>query len=256
MLNAKIQLEDASIPDCTYPHPPYRFIGRGITLIYEIPFNRVINPIPSIFDPDPGKGKIWFMVNFHDWQEFYPLSDPGFRHSFFESYYKFSVKYQSRLGDYPIKLYLTSELGIASGIELYGYPKYPAEMRFELGNREGRFMIASEGKNELEIELEKSSGLLAKVVTTFANATARSYLAKYTGNFLYQKEGNRAKLTCGPTHVKKIRYTLAKAAKVYLREPLEWEILTESEMFRPKYSFFLTDIVADLDPPETISIPE
>ena len=132
MLNAKIQLENASIPDCSYPHPPYRFIGRGITLIYEIPFNRVIHAIPSVFDPDPGKGKIWFMVNFHDWQKFYPLSDPGFKHSFFESYYKFSVKYQSSLGDYPIKLYLTSQVGIASGIELYGYPKYPAEMRRSL----------------------------------------------------------------------------------------------------------------------------
>jgi len=39
--------------------------------------------------------------------------------------------------DYPIKLYLTSEPGIASGIELYGYPKYPAEMNFDLKEKKG-----------------------------------------------------------------------------------------------------------------------
>jgi hypothetical protein len=253
---AKIQLEKPIVPDCSYPHPPYRFVGRGISLVYEIPFSRVKGAIPSHFDPDPGKGKIWFMVHFHDWQNFYPLSDPGFKHSFFESYYKFSVKYQSRLGDYPLKLYLTSDLGIASGIELYGYPKYPAEMRFELKNQRGRFMIARDGVKELEVELEKGTGLLAKIATIFANATAGSYLTRYTGNFLYQKEGNRARLTRGPTQITKIRYHLAKATEVYLREPLEWEILTELEMLRPKYSFILTDIVADLAPPETIFISE
>ena len=187
MLNAKIQLEDASIPDCTYPHPPYRFIGRGITLIYEIPFNRVINAIPSIFDPDPGKGKIWFMVNFHDWQEFYPLSDPGFRHSFFESYYKFSVKYQSRLGDYPIKLYLTSELGIASGIELYGYPKYPAEMRFELGNRGGRFMIASEWKKRAGNRTGKRQRSIDKSRNNLCQCHSQILFGKVHGEFPLSK---------------------------------------------------------------------
>ena len=192
------------------------------------------------------------MVNFYNWQSFFPLSDPGDKYTFFEAYFKFSVKYQSKLGDFPVKLYLTSEPGIASGIELYGYPKYPAEMGFELKQKKGFFNIRSNGQSKLEVEFIQAEGMSAKLTSFFANSMARSYLKKYTGNFLYNKDDGKEKLVCGPTHISTIQYNLAKIEKIYLREPLEWNILTENEIRKPKYSFILSNITADLDPPEIL----
>jgi hypothetical protein len=254
MPEARIHVEPVMVPDGTYPMPPYHFIGEGITIVYEIPFSRVKNSIPAILEPDPGNGKIWFMVNFYDWRHFYPLSNPDDRYSFCEAYYKFSVTHQSKLGDYPVKLYLTSEAGIASGIELYGYPKYYAEMKFDMKDREGHFVISRNGRSELEIDLVKAGGITAKISTFFANAMARSYLKRYTGNFLFKKENGSEKMISGTTHIRSIRYDQAEINKIFLREPLEWNILTQAEILKPKYAFILTDVTADLDPPETILV--
>jgi len=254
MPDARIHVEPAMVPDCAYPMPPYHFIGEGITLVYEIPFSRVKQVIPAVLEPDPGNGKIWFMVNFYDWKHFYPLSNPDDKYSFREAYYKFSVTHQSKLGDYPVKLYLNSEVGVASGIELYGYPKYHAQMKFDLKGRKGSFAIERNGRSELEIELLKAGGIVAKISTLFANAMAKSYLKGYNGNFLFKKENGTEKMISGKTRIRSIRYDRAAITKIYLREPLEWNVLTESEILKPKYAFILTDVTADLDPPETIYV--
>ena len=146
--DARIHVETPVIPECSYPLPPYHFIGQGITIMYEIPFSRVKNVIPAVFEPDPGRQKIWFMVSYYDWKSFFPLSNPDEKHSFYECYYKFSVTHRSALGDFPIKLYLTSDAGIASGIELYGYPKYRAEMKFELEENNGSCSIERNGRSD------------------------------------------------------------------------------------------------------------
>ena len=81
---------------------------------------------------------------------------------------------------------------------------------------------------------------------------AESYLKRYTGNYLFKDYDGVKEMVRGTTHIKSIRYDLAKINKIYLREPLEWNILTEAEISKPKYGFIHTDITADLDPPELI----
>lgn len=247
---AQISKEKLTVPKCRYPLPPYLFRGRGITLIYEIPFVRVQSVLPDFLSPDPSSQKIWFMVNFYDWREFRPVDDPKYQHSFLECYYKLSVKYRSELGDYPVKLYLNSDVGIASGIELYGYPKYRAEMGIELDEERGRFHIARGHVSELSLEIERSTGLLAAFSTSLANLVAASYIKKYTGNYLYDDEKRRLKK--GPTRIASIRYEVARLKQTNLREPVEWGILTQAETREPKYCFILEDIEAILEKPTEV----
>jgi len=257
--SAEWEREKPILPKCSYPHPPYHFRGQGIALIYEIPYERVRGVIPNIFGPAPGKGKIWFMVNFYNWGEFYPHADPSNKYQFLEAYYKFSVDYSGKLGDYPIKLYLNSDMGIASGIELYGYPKYKAEMSYNLDDdgtnvSSGSFLIKRDDKIELEIVLKRATGPIAKIMTMFANITAKSYLKQYVGNYLSPSVEDCKEFTFGQTRITKIRYDLAEVSRIYLREPVEWNILTEDEAAKPKYAFILTDTEADLDPPEVVKL--
>ncbi len=249
---AQIIPEEMIVPDCEYPLPPYYFSGKGIAIIYEIPFSRVKDIIPEFFTPDPEKKKIWFMINYYNWEKFYPVDDPDSLHSFNELYYKFSVKHGSQLGDYPIKLYLDSDMGIASGIELYGYPKYHAQMTFTLAGKRGSFLVQRNGITELKIEIRESKGFIAGVMSFFANMTANSYINRYSGNFLYDRVQDR--LVKGTTEIRNVNYKLAKIKRIYLREPLEWEILTEEEMLNPKYVFILEDTEAVLEQPEEITI--
>ncbi len=39
MPDARIHIEPVMVPGCTYPMPPYHFIGQGIAIVYEIPFH-------------------------------------------------------------------------------------------------------------------------------------------------------------------------------------------------------------------------
>jgi len=254
MLQTEIIFEKLPLPKCTYPPPPYHFKGNGIALIYEIPFERVRGTIPGIYDPDPGKGKIWLKTNIYDWLEFYSLKEPETKCRYYESCYKFSIKYSSEIGDYPIKLYLDHDVPILSGIELYGLQKFRAAISAEQEGTEKHFLIERNGQTELETRLNKAKGIAAWVTTFFANAGTGSYLKKYVGNILYQEEDGREKVLYTPTRIAHIKYELAKPSKIYLREPLEWGILTEAEMRNPKYSFIITALEAELDPPRTIFI--
>ncbi len=247
---ARLAYEEPLIPNCEYPRPPYYFTGRGIVLIYSIPFARVRGIVPTAFTPHPGRRKIWFMVHFHDWQRFHPVGEPQSPHSFLESYYKFSVKLGDELGDFPVKLYLDSDIGIASGVELYGYPKHRADMTFRLDNGVGEFKIERGGQTELDIALERGRGPTARIMSLFANLAARSYIRHYTGNYLTGPDAPYDGITKGPTRLTKTRYSSARLSRIQLREPLQWGILTEEEMHRPKYTFILSEVEAVLDPPE------
>ena len=254
MSPAHVEFEQLSLPECRYPPPPYRFKGTGIALLYEIPFSRLKDVIPCIYDPDPGKGKIWFKVNVYDWQEFYSLTKPDINQPYHESCYKFSIRYQSEVGDYPIKLYLDHDVPILSGIEVYGLPKFRAELRFGPEDSGIRALIKRDGQTELDISLEKATGIAARLTTFFANATTGPYLKKYIGNILYQRQDGREQILYTPTRIPYIRYELARVSEVHLREPQEWGILSEAEASKPKYAFILTGIEAELGPPRTVSI--
>ncbi len=254
MLIARIEPEPLVVPDVPFPDPPYRFEGRGITLIYEIPCARVTGGHPPCFEPDPGRGKVWFMVCLYDWQNFHPLADPNDRHTFLESYYKFSVKVGDRLGDFPVKLYLTSPMGIASGIRLYGYPKYGAEMSCHLEEEGGRFSVTREGRSELDVELARITGLRGRVTTFLTNLAAAAYLKRYTGNFLYTRNASGERLIHAPTRIREIRYAPARVTRIHLREPLAWGLLTEREAARPRYAFILPRVVAELEGPQPLPL--
>jgi len=253
MTKMKFVDEPLKTPDCAYPLPPYYFYGNGIILIYEIPYERIKDGIPDFFTPDPGRKKIWFIVNLNEYKNFHPVDDPKAVHTFFEAYYKFSVKFDAKLGDFPLKLYLNSEVGIASGIKVYGYPKYLAEMSLKTdknGNVKG--LIVRKDVQELKIELSIKKGLLAKITTLLANITAKSYIKKYTGNYLVNRE--TSEVFTGPTELTKITYKAAKLESINLREPLEWNILTTEEINNPKYAFILPELEALLDPPDKIKV--
>jgi len=254
MLDARVEFEELSLPKCAYPPPPYRFNGAGMALVYEIPFARLSNVIPKIYVPDPGKKKIWFKANVYDWQEFFSLTEPDTKYHYYESCYKFSIRYRSEVGDYPVKLYLNHDIPIAVGIELYGLPKFRAEMQFERERSGSGALIQRGAQTELDVRLEKAKGIAARLTTFIANASTGPYLKNYVGNILYQKEGDDEKILYTPTYISFMRYECAQRVNIYLREPMEWGILTEAEMAKPKYAFLLTRIEAELGPPKTISI--
>lgn len=254
MPSAEVQFEELKIPECDYPPAPYRFKGVGIALVYEIPFARMENVIPSIYKPDPGKNKIWLKVNVYDWREFYSMAVPDQKVSYYESCYKFSIKYGPDIGDYPIKLYLDHDIPIVSGIELYGLPKFRADLKFDWVDSRVRAVIKRGEQVELDIEMEKAKGLVARIITKFANAGTGSYLSKYVGNIIYQKAGDSERMLYTPTHISKIKYELARPSRIFLRELLEWKILTEMEMSKPKYSFLLTSIEAELGEPKSVPL--
>ena len=254
MPDARVEFEELFSPECTYAPPPYRFKGVGIALVYEIPFARLGNVIPKVYAPDPGKGKIWFKANVYDWHEFFSLAEPDTKYRYHESCYKFSIRYGSEIGDYPIKLYLDHDVPIAVGIDLYGLQKFPAEMQFNSGAAGTRALIQRGPQTELDVNLEKAKGIAARLTTLIANASTGPYLKKYVGNILYQKEGDGERILYTPTQISYMKYECARPVNVYLREPLEWGILTEAEMAKPKYAFLLTGIEAELGPPRSVSI--
>ncbi|WP_084581809.1 acetoacetate decarboxylase [Sphingomonas azotifigens] len=108
-----------------YPKPPFRFINREFVIIaYRTDPEALAQVIPAPLMPaDP-------IVKY----EFIKMPDSSGLGDYTESGQVLPVTYQGAPGGFTHAMYLDSEAGIASGREIWGFPKMFAQPKVEVRN--------------------------------------------------------------------------------------------------------------------------
>lgn len=234
-LKAKYTPEPLRLPEKPWkiPEVPLDLSGRGISLYYLIPFDRVKHLLPDEFQPVPGPDAIWFRVDVLQWTRvFSSASATRPLKKFVELAYRFEVLRGTERGTYPLKLYTDSRWPVLMTRQYGGYSAYPvpeADVNFSPFIH---FFQVRRGKHAiLVVEAEPRQGVGAQVSDLFS---------RRKDTMLWQGEGLEFTLPGpGGGRPRKVPRALtaeikpAEAKMLLLKEPVTWKILTREESLQP-----------------------
>ncbi|MCK5241104.1 hypothetical protein KAR34_01510 [bacterium] len=206
--------------------------GRGISLYYLLPYQRVKNIIPASLRPYPGPDKIWFRVDFIQWTSLRPRSNPGKKlKRFVELAYRFEVKQGKTRGTFPLKIYLDAAWPVLWARH-YGkynaYPVRPADVNFSpfihfFQMRKGKYALAV-------IEAVASQGIRACMNDIF-NRREDTLLWLGNGTDFVIKAGQKTIRSVVRSFEVEIKS--AEIKTLLLPEPVKWKILHQDEVIVP-----------------------
>jgi hypothetical protein len=212
--------------------------GRGVSLYYLIPYQRVKNLIPTSLQPFPGPDKIWFRVDVLQWTSLRSRSNPGRKlKKCIEMTYRFEVKQGDKRGTYPLRMYMDTSWTVLWARQYSNYDAYPvrqADVNFSpfmhfFQLRRGKFALAV-------IDVVVREGMGARMSDIFSR---RADGLQWLGDGLEFVVPAEQKKIRQVNRFFEIETKSAEIRTLLLPEPVKWKILHPEEVPDPDKTIIL-----------------
>ncbi|MEW6517056.1 MAG: hypothetical protein AB1439_09135 [candidate division FCPU426 bacterium] len=236
------------------PGVPLVCEGRGLSLYYLIPVSRVEKILPPGLKPFPGPKDIWFRVDALQWTAVHSAGRPPVTYKpFVELGYRFEVTENGKRGTYPLRLYFEPSWPILWARQHGAYAAYPlsgADVNFSpfihfFQLRRGNFAA-------LVAQVDPRQGVGAQAMDLFSRGQDGKLWQGDGMEFVWPRDTQRLtpvsrKLTA--------EIKPAQTRMLLVKEPVEWNILTEDEALQPAKVLLLESVQGDWLTPAGAAAP-
>lgn len=233
------------------PGVPLSCQGRGLSLYYLVPVSRVQKILPPDLKPYPGPKEIWFRVDAIQWTSV-RSADKAIK-PFVELAYRFEVVSAGKRGTYPLRLYCKPNWPNLWARQYGAYAAYPLEAAdvnfspfihfFQLRRTNFALLVA---------QLDPRQGVGAQAMDLF-NRGQDARLWQGEGlEFVWPRDTRRLQTVSRPMEAE---IKPATVRMLLVKEPVEWNILTEEESLEPAKALLLESVRGDWMAPAGGTVP-
>lgn len=225
--------------------------GRGLSLYYLVPVSRVQKILPPDLKPYPGPKEIWFRVDAIQWTTV--QAEGKTLKPFVELGYRFEVVANGKRGTYPLRLYCKPNWPNLWARQHGAYATYPlaaADVNFSPFIH--FFQLRRTAFALLVAQLDPRQGVGAQAMDLF-NRGQDSRLWQGDGvEFVWPRDTRRLQ-----TVTRRLEAEIKPAAvrMLLVKEPVEWNILTEEESLEPAKILLLESVQGDWQAPNAGAAP-
>jgi hypothetical protein len=252
-IQARYADEPIKLPEQPWnvPGVPLTLKGRGLSLYYLVPVSRVQKILPPGLKPFPGPKEIWFRVDALQWTAV-RSGDKTYK-PFVELAYRFEVVSEGKRGTYPLRLYCKPNWPNLWARQFGAYATYPlvaADVNFSPFIH--FFQLRRTNFALLVAQLDPRQGVGAQAMDLFNRGQdSRLWLGDGV-EFIWPQDTRRLQTV---TRRMEAEIKPAEVRMLLVKEPVEWNILTEEESLQPDKILLLESVQADWLAPAAETAP-